>query len=308
MQLIRGLHNLSEEHRGCALTIGNFDGVHLGHLEILKNLKKAADEQNLLSCIMSFEPLPMEYFDRQTAPVRLHRIREKWGALQNTNIDYFLCAKFDHQLAELSADDFIKKILLEKLNVKYLLIGDDFRFGNKRSGDFETLKQAGKKYGFEVRNSSSFCYQNDRISSSRIRHALMQNQLELAEKMLGRPYQICGHIAHGDKRGRTIGFPTANIKLHRHASAVHGVYAVHMSGDNLSSNGVANVGKRPTVDGHDLQLEVHLFDFEQEIYGKKVCVEFKQKIRDEKRFDSFDDLKQQIIKDSQIAKDFFAEL
>jgi len=306
MQLIRGLHNLSEEHRGCALTIGNFDGVHLGHLEILKNLKKAADEQNLLSCIMSFEPLPMEYFNRQTAPVRLHRIREKWGALQHTNIDYFLCAKFDHYLAELSADDFIKTILLEKLNVKYLLIGDDFRFGNKRSGDFETLKQAGKKYGFEVRNSTSFCFQNDRISSSRIRHALMQNQLELAEKMLGRPYQICGHIAHGDKRGRTIGFPTANIKLHRHASAVHGVYAVHMIGDNLSCNGVANVGKRPTVNGHDLQLEVHLFDFDQEIYGKKVCVEFKQKIRDEKRFDSFDDLKQQIIKDSQQAKIYFA--
>jgi len=306
MQLIRGLHNLSEEHRGCALTIGNFDGVHLGHLEILKNLKKTADEQNLHSCIMSFEPLPMEYFNRQTAPVRLHRIREKWGALQHTNIDYFLCAKFDHQLAELSADDFIKTILLEKLDVKYLLIGDDFRFGNKRSGDFETLKQAGIKYGFEVHNSTSFCFQNDRISSSRIRQALMQNQLELAEKMLGRPYQICGHIAHGDKRGRTIGFPTANIKLHRHASAVHGVYAVHMSGENLSVNGVANVGKRPTVNGHDLQLEVHLFDFDQEIYGKKVCVEFKQKLRDEKRFDSFDDLKQQIIKDSQQAKYFFA--
>jgi len=306
MQLIRGLHNLSEEHRGCALTIGNFDGVHLGHLEILKNLKKAADEQNLHSCIMSFEPLPMEYFNRQTAPVRLHRIREKWGALQHTNIDYFLCAKFDHQLAELSADDFIKTILLEKLDVKYLLIGDDFRFGNKRSGDFETLKQAGKKYGFEVHNSTSFCFQNDRISSSRIRQALMQNQLELAEKMLGRPYQICGHIGHGDKRGRTIGFPTANIKLHRHASAVQGVYAVHMSGENLSVNGVANVGKRPTVNGHDLQLEVHLFDFDQEIYGKKVCVEFKQKLRDEKRFDSFDDLKQQIIKDSQQAKVFFA--
>jgi len=307
MQLIRGLHNLSEKQRGCALTIGNFDGVHLGHLAILKNLKKVADEKNLRTCMMSFEPLPMEYFHLPSAPVRLQRIREKWVALQTANIDYFLCAKFNHQLAELSAQDFIKNILLEKLNVKYLLIGDDFRFGNKRCGDFELLQQAGKQHGFEVHNSASYCHQNERISSTRIRQALMQNELAQAEKMLGRPYQICGHIAHGDKRGRTIGFPTANIKLHRHASAVHGVYAVHLSGDNnLSANGVANIGKRPTVNGQDLQLEVHLFDFNKDIYGEKVCVEFKKKIRNEKRFNSFDDLKQQIIKDSQQAKDFFA--
>jgi len=306
MQLVRGLHNLSDKHRGCALTIGNFDGVHLGHLEILKNLKKAADELNLLSCIMSFEPLPMEYFNQQTAPARLHRIREKWCALQAANVDYFLCAKFNRQLADLSANDFIKNILLEKLNIKYLLVGDDFRFGNKRCGDFETLQQAGKKFGFEVHNTESYCYKNERISSTRIRQALLQNQLKPAEEMLGRPYQICGRIAHGDKRGRTIGFPTANIKLHRHATAVHGVYAVHMTGeDNFSANGVANIGKRPTVDGQHLQLEVHLFDFDKEIYGKKMCVEFKHKIRDEKRFDSFDELKQQIIKDSEQAKDFF---
>jgi len=307
MLLVRGLHNLSEEHRGCALTIGNFDGVHLGHLKILKSLKKAALEQNLPSCIMSFEPLPMEYFDHQSAPARLHRIREKWCALQEANVDYFLCAKFNHQLAELSADDFIKNILLEKLNVKYLLVGDDFRFGNKRCGDFETLKQAGQKYGFEVQNTASYCFENERISSTRIRQALLQNNLQHAEDMLGRPYQICGRIAHGDKRGRTIGFPTANIKLHRHATAVHGVYAVHMTGENnLSANGVANIGKRPTVDGQHLQLEVHLFDFDKEIYGQNVCVEFKQKIRDEKRFDSFDDLKQQIIKDSKQAKQYFS--
>jgi len=307
MQLVRGLHNLSDKHRGCALTIGNFDGVHLGHLEILKNLKKAADEQDLLSCIMSFEPLPMEYFNPQTAPARLHRIREKWCALQEANIDYFLCAKFDHHLAGLSADEFIKNILLEKLNIKYLLVGDDFRFGNKRCGDFETLQQAGKKYGFEVHNTASYCYKNERISSTRIRDALLTNQLKKAEEMLGRPYQICGRIAHGDKRGRTIGFPTANIKLHRHATAVHGVYAVHMTGENnFSAYGVANIGKRPTVDGQDLQLEVHLFNFDKEIYGKKMCVEFKHKIRDEKRFDSFDELKQQIINDAKQAEDFFA--
>lgn len=307
MQLVRGLHNLSEKHQGCALTIGNFDGVHLGHLEILKNLKKAADEQQLTSCIMSFEPLPMEYFNYDTAPARLHRIREKWCALQQAQIDYLICAKFNHQLAELSADDFIKNILLKQLNVKYLLVGDDFRFGHNRCGDFDTLLQAGKKYGFEVHNSPSHCFQNERISSTRIREALLANKLEQAEKMLGRSYQICGRVAHGDKRGRTIGFPTANIKLHRHATAVHGVYAVQVNGEkNFSANGVANIGKRPTVDGEHLQLEVYLFDFDQEIYGQQLCVEFKQKIRDEKRFDSFDELKQQIIKDSKQARNFFA--
>jgi len=308
MQLIRGLHNLNQQHQGCALTIGNFDGLHLGHQEILARLQSIAKERNLSSCIMSFEPLPQEYFSKDTAPARLHRLREKWCALKATGVDYFLCAKFNHHLAELSADDFIKNILVNQLNAKYLLIGDDFRFGHKRSGDFELLKQAGQKYGFEVHNSPSHCYQNERISSTRIRQALLDNRLDLAEQMLGRPYQICGRIAHGDKRGRTIGFPTANIKLHRHATAVHGVYAVHMNGENnLSANGVANIGKRPTVDGHNLQLEVHLFDFEGDLYGQQVCVEFKNKIRDEKRFDSFDELKLQIIKDSEQAKLFFAQ-
>ncbi len=307
MQLIRGLHNLSAEHRGCALTIGNFDGVHLGHLEILGNLKRAAAERNLTTCIMSFEPLPQEYFNRDTAPARLYRLLEKWCAIEAANIDYFLCCKFNSELAGLSADEFIEQILIQKLDVKYLLIGDDFRFGQHRKGDFEMLKHAGEKYGFEVQNSPSHCHNDQRISSTVIRQLLLHDDLSTATQMLGRPYQICGRIAHGDKRGRTIGFPTANIKLHRHATAVNGVYAVHMTGENgLSANGVANIGKRPTVDGHTLQLEVHLFDFDSELYGHQVCVEFKHKIRDEKRFDSFEELKHQIIKDSQQAREFFA--
>ena len=308
MQLIRGLHNLSKQHLGCALTIGNFDGLHLGHMEIIANLNNEAKKRNLQSCLMSFEPLPQEYFCRHTAPARLHRLREKWCVLQDTPLDYFLCCKFNHQFADLSADDFIKDILVDKLNVKYLLIGDDFHFGQNRSGDFKKLLQAGEKYGFEVHNSPSHCYQDERISSTRVRQALMNNHLDQAEEMLGRPYQICGRVAHGEKRGRTIGFPTANIKTHRHATAVHGVYAVHLSdGNTLSHNGVANIGKRPTVDGHHLQLEVHLFDFQGDLYGQQVCVEFIKKIRDEKRFDSFEELKQQIKKDSEQAKSFFAD-
>lgn len=307
MQLIRGLHNLQPEHQACALTIGNFDGVHLGHQQLLKTLKQAADERGLRSCIMSFEPLPHEYFNPEQAPARLYRLREKWCAMESAQIDYFLCCKFNQALASLTADEFIQQILLQKLKIKYLLVGDDFRFGNKRCGDFAKLQQAGEKYGFEVYNSESFCFDQQRVSSTRIREALLADQLDLAAQLMNRPYQICGRIAHGDKRGRTIGFPTANIKLKRHATAVHGVYAVHMSGENnLSANGVANIGRRPTVDGEHLQLEVHLFDFSDEIYGQQVCVEFRKKIREEKRFESFELLKDQIIQDSEQAKQFFA--
>jgi len=308
MELIRGLHNLRDRHKACALTIGNFDGVHLGHQEILKILVEKAQDLHVDACLMSFEPLPQEYFSAQTAPARLTRLREKWCALERTGIDQFLCIKFNHWLADLTAEEFIKKILVDYLHVRYLVIGDDFRFGKGRTGDFNMLTEAGKQYGFEVVNSHSHCLDGVRISSTNIRQALANNQLETAEKMLGHAYQICGRVAHGDKRGRTIGFPTANIKLHRHATPLSGVYAVTLHGiDNHVLNGVANIGKRPTVDGHHLQLEVHLFDFDKSIYGEQVCVEFKLKLRDEKRFESFDILKQQIIKDSEHAKNYFAK-
>jgi riboflavin kinase / FMN adenylyltransferase len=307
MELIRGLHNLRDRHKACVLTIGNFDGVHLGHQAILKMLREKARELDIEACIMSFEPLPQEYFAPETAPARLTRLREKWCGLEITDIDQFLCIKFNHWLADLTAEEFIKEILVERLQIRYLVIGDDFRFGKGRTGNFEMLKAAGEKHGFEVVNSHSHCLNGERISSTAIRHALTNNELQHAEQMLGRAYKICGRVAHGDKRGRTIGFPTANIKLHRHATPLSGVYAVTMSGiTEHEINGVANIGKRPTVDGHNLQLEVHLYDFNKEIYGEQVCVEFKLKIRDEKRFESFDALKEQIIKDSKLAKDFFA--
>ena len=308
MELIRGLHNLHDRHRACALTIGNFDGVHLGHQAILKRLVEKARQLDIDACIMSFEPLPQEYFNSATAPARLTRLREKWCALEETGIDQFLCIKFNHWLAELTAEEFIKHILVDELHVKYLVIGDDFRFGKGRVGDFEMLKAAGNKYNFEVVNSHSHCLDGQRISSTIIRRALSDNQLDYAAKMLGRTYRICGRVAHGDKRGRTIGFPTANIKLHRHATPLSGVYAVRMTGiGDQPVNGVANIGKRPTVDGHNLQLEVHLFDFENSIYGEQVCVEFLHKLRDEHRFESFEALKNQIIKDSEQAKDYFAQ-
>jgi riboflavin kinase / FMN adenylyltransferase len=306
MQLIRGLHNL-KNHQPCALTIGNFDGVHRGHQALLQRLIDTARQMQLPACLMSFEPLPQEYFSAQDAPPRLTRLREKWHALENTGIDQFLCIQFDHRLAALSAEDFIRTILVENLNIRYLLVGDDFRFGKGRQGDFKMLQQAGAEFGFEVADSHSICLDNTRISSTAIRQALSNNQLAFAQAMLGRPYQICGRVAHGDKRGRTIGFPTANIKLRRHATPLSGVYAVSLHGlSGNPVNGVANIGKRPTVDGHNLQLEVHIFNFDQSIYGHEVCVEFHHKLRDEQRFESFDALKQQIQKDSKQAQAFFA--
>ena len=306
MQLIRGLHNLKSQPNGCALTIGNFDGAHLGHQQIIASLVKQAQKLNLSTCLMSFEPLPQEYF-QQDAPARLTRLREKWCALQAQQLDQFLCIKFDHVLAELSGDDFIQQILVNQLNVKYLLVGDDFRFGKDRQGNFDLLKQAGKKYGFEVQDSPSHCFAGERISSTRIRQALNNEQFELANNMLGRPYHICGKVAHGAKRGRTIGFPTANIRLLRHATPLNGVYAVALIDEQKNSHqGVANIGRRPTVNGQHLQLEVHLFNFDTDIYGQQVCVEFKHKIRNEQRFDSFEALHQQIIHDSEQAKEFFA--
>lgn len=308
MELIRGLHNLRDRHRACALTIGNFDGVHLGHQAIIKRLIEKARELDIDACIMSFEPLPQEYFNAATAPERLTRLREKWCALEATGIDQFLCIKFNHWLADLTAEDFIKHILVDELHVKYLVVGDDFRFGKGRVGDFDMLRAAGKKYNFDVVNSHSHCLDDERISSTIIRKALAEDRLDYANRMLGRIYRICGRVAHGDKRGRTIGFPTANIKLHRHATPLSGVYAVRMSGiTDAPLNGVANIGKRPTVDGHNLQLEVHLFDFDKSIYGEQVCVEFLHKLRNEHRFESFEALKDQIIKDSEQAKDFFAQ-
>lgn len=308
MELIRGLHNLRHHHRGCVLTIGNFDGVHLGHQEILQLLAEHAAQLSVPSCLMSFEPLPQEYFGGDHAPPRLTRLREKWCALQNGQLDRLLCLRFSRQLAAMPAEAFVRDILVDALGVRFLVVGDDFRFGYKRQGDFALLKLAGRKYGFEVVDSPTHRLRDERISSTRIRQALAEGCLELAAHMLGRPYTMCGRVFHGDKRGRGIGFPTANILLHRKRSPVRGVYVVSVDGiTEQPLYGVANVGTRPTFDGQRLQLEVHLFDFDQNLYGRYVCVRFHHKLRDERRFDSFDALKAQIQKDSRDARQYITE-
>ena len=305
MEFIQGLHNLKEKHHGCVLTIGNFDGVHLGHKQVMNQVLQQSEHLGLPATVMVFEPQPKELFATARPPARLSGIREKYLQLKAQQLDRLICVKFTKSFASLCADDFIQ-MLHQQLGVKYLIIGDDFRFGHDRQGDFNTLKQAGLRLGFEVVDTKSFCLNRLRVSSTEIRQALARSDLQLAQQMLGRPYSICGRVSHGQKLGRTIGFPTANIPLKRLAPPVQGVYVVNVKGLNCRTiKGVANIGHRPTVNGVDRQLEVHMFDFNETIYGKQVEVELLEKLRDEQKFDSFGQLKEQISKDAQAAKNWF---
>jgi riboflavin kinase/FMN adenylyltransferase len=291
---------------GCVLTIGNFDGLHLGHKAVIEKLAQQGKLLNLPVVVMSFEPQPLEYFSHQNAPSRLTRLREKAIQFATLPIDDVLILRFNREFADYDAEDFIEQVLLKKLNVKYLVVGDDFHFGKARRGNFAMLREKGKQFGFKVENTQSYQVQGLRVSSTLIRDALGEGNLKLAEKLLGRSYSICGRVSHGDKRGRTIGFPTANIQLFRKNTPVNGVFAVTMTGVNhCELQGVANVGTRPTVEGGaKVVLEVHLFDFNNEIYGRYVEVHFKHKIRDEIRFESVEQLKSQIENDVVAAKNF----
>ncbi|GAA0858009.1 bifunctional riboflavin kinase/FAD synthetase [Aliiglaciecola litoralis] len=302
MELIRGLHNLREKHKGCVLTIGKFDGVHLGHQAVLSNLIEQSKKLGLPSTVMVFEPQPEEVFTPQHAPARLSRLRDKYEQLKKLGVDRLLCIKFDRQFANYDAHKFIVELLVEKLGTKFLVVGDDFRFGKARKGDFAMLQHYANEYAYQVVSTHSFRHHDCRISSTEIRTALAKGDFDEAQQMLGRPFTIAGKVVHGEKKGRTIGFPTANVLLKRCIAPINGVFAVNVNIDGTSFKGVANVGTRPTVNGERSQLEVHIFDFEQRIYGKLIRVEFSQKLRDEKKFDSFELLQQQIKLDAQQAK------
>ncbi|PQJ66078.1 MULTISPECIES: bifunctional riboflavin kinase/FAD synthetase [Photobacterium] len=308
MELIRGIHNIQPQHHGCVLTIGNFDGVHLGHQALLRQVVAKAHAMQLSATVMTFEPQPLELFAGDKAPARLTRFRDKYLQLKKVGIDRLLCVNFNHHFATMSAEDFVECLLVKQLGVKFLVIGDDFRFGQGRSGSFDMLVAAGLKHGFEVVSTQSFCVSEQRVSSTAIRQALANNELEQAEMMLGRPYSIRGRVSHGRKLGRTINFPTANIPLKRRVAPVAGVYAVEVYGaDSRPVMGVANVGHRPTVKGVRQQLEVHLFDFNADLYGHQLEVVLRHKLRDEKKFESFDALKRQIERDAQTARVWLSE-
>ncbi|MDV7104426.1 bifunctional riboflavin kinase/FAD synthetase [Vibrio sp. TH_r3] len=309
MELIRGIHNIKAHHSGCVLTIGNFDGVHLGHMEVLAQVAHQAKLLKVASMVMTFEPQPMELFAKENAPARLNRLRDKYVQLSKLKIDRLLCVNFNRRFADWTAESFISDLLVRRLNVKFLVVGDDFCFGRGRVGNFAMLKEAGLKYGFEVVSTQSFCVQKQRVSSTAIRQALSENNLAVAEKLLGRAYSINGRVSHGQKLGRTIGFPTANIPLKRTVSPVSGVYVVQVYGvSDKPLGGVANIGQRPTVNGVRQQLEVHLFDFSENLYGKQLEVSLLKKLREEKRFESFEALKQQIELDADAARVWLHQL
>ncbi|WP_295538524.1 bifunctional riboflavin kinase/FAD synthetase [uncultured Thiohalocapsa sp.] len=321
MRLIRGLHNLRARERGCVATIGNFDGVHLGHRTVFQRLLQRGRELGLGATVITFEPQPMEYFQPDAAPARLTRLREKLAAIGADGIDRVMLLEFGPRLAAMPADAFIDDLLVQGLGVRFLLVGDDFRFGRHRGGDFQLLQSAGAQHGFEVENLHTITHGEARISSTRVREALARGELAQARHLLGRHYAMRGRVAHGDKRGRSIGFPTANLPLHRRVSPVSGVYAVavrDLDGGRLPARrpatwtgrwpdlwpAVANVGRRPTVDGQDVRLEVHLLDFDGDLYGAHLEVELRLRLRGEHRFESFEALKAQIGRDAAAARNY----
>lgn len=302
MELIRGLHNIRDRHKGCVLTIGKFDGVHLGHQAVLTNLINKARELGLPATVMVFEPQPEEVFAPHAAPARLSRLRDKYSHLKALGVDRLLCIKFDKKFAGNSAEHFVEDLLVAKLGIEFLVVGDDFRFGKGRAGDFAMLQQEGEKCGFTVVSTHSFRLKECRISSTAVRQALSKNDFAEAEQMLGRAFDISGKVVHGDKKGRTIGFPTANVLLKRCTAPVNGVFAVKVNIDGILHKGVANIGSRPTVNGQRSQLEVHVFEFSEDLYGKFISVQLISKLRDEIKFDSFEQLQQQILTDADQAK------
>jgi len=306
MKLTRGLTHHGTITHGCVASIGNFDGLHLGHQKLLSHLHEKSKQLNLPSTIISFEPLPAEFF-MPSPPARIYPLRDKIRLLNQFKVDHYLCLRFNKAFSSMSPEDFVQTILFDYLQVKYLVVGDDFRFGKQRKGDFKLLQAMGEKAGMEVKNTPTCILDNERVSSTLIRKKLSTGDIASSVKLLGKPYQLSGRVRHGDKRGRTIGFPTLNLRLPDFIAPAKGVYAVRINGlSGKTLNGVANIGTRPTVSGKEVRLETHVFDYDGNAYGKHVCIQLDKFLRPEQRFDSFDDLKAQILKDAEIAKQYYA--
>jgi riboflavin kinase/FMN adenylyltransferase len=305
MRLILG--SVSTGLPGSVATIGNFDGVHLGHRAVIEALAEAGQRLGLPTCVILFEPQPREYFGPEDAPPRLMRLREKLDRLAELPVDYVLLLRFNRSIADLPAEDFIERILVDKLGVKHLVVGDDFRFGQGRRGDFALLQDYGRRRGFAVADTPSVLVDGERVSSTLIREALALGDLDRAARLLGRPYLVCGRVIHGAKRGRMLGFPTANLLMRRKNVPVQGVFAVTMTGlAERPLPGIANVGLRPTVTGdRTVLLETLLFDFSGDIYGRLVEVIFHRKLRDEQRFPGLPELRAQIERDAEMAREYF---
>lgn len=306
MRLFRHLAFNHSPECPSVLTLGNFDGVHSGHTSLIRRAVDYGKKHDLKSILLSFDPMPAEFFSPTSSPARLMRFVEKWPILESFSLDACYILPFKKPLMQFSAFDFVKKILVEYFNVKHLFVGDDFRFGYQRQGDVELLRQLGRMFGFSVSTHTEFFDGNKTISSTWIRAAIKAGDFLLAEKLLGRPYKNRGRVVYGAQLGRQLGCPTANIPMNRYVSPVHGVYVVFVEGDNLEYYGVASVGNRPAVGGKGpaFLLEVHLFDFSGDLYGKRLEVTYLHKLRDEWMFDSLDALKIQIQQDCEMARQY----
>jgi len=308
MELIRGRHNLRPHHRGCAVTIGAFDGVHLGHQSVLTHLRQQAVSLEVPTTVVTFEPLPREYLRPLEAPPRITTLRDKWPLLAECGVDRVLCLPFNESLRQLSAREFVEEVFVSGLGVRYLAFGDDFRFGNRREGDLDYVRALANEFGYAVAPTPTLELGGDRVSSTRIRAALAEADFALAAQLLGRPFELAGRVLHGQKLGRQLDAPTANIALHRIRSPLQGVYAVRVSGGGLEeAPGVANVGVKPTI-GESLEatLEVHVLEGSPDLYGERLTVRFRHKLRDEQKFPSLDALKAGIAADKANARTWLA--
>lgn len=305
MQLIRGIYNIKNKHRGMALTIGSFDGIHLGHQKILSALKEQAALFHVPVCIMLFEPQPREKLLSGMLPTRIYSFRKKLQILDALGVDFVLCQPFTQRFQQLSAEVFVCDILVKKLAIQHLMVGDDFQFGCDRKGNFELLHYFGKKYGFTLSQSDTISCEKERISSTKIRQLLTNADFTAANALLGRSFQLSGKVIKGNGLGRTIGVPTANLHIKSYSFAVNGVYAVRVHGLDKPYIAVANAGIKPTVGGTQPSVEAHLINYKGNLYGKLLTLEFLKKIRDEKKFSSLLMLKQAIAHDIAEVKQCF---
>ncbi len=311
MRLVRHLSDLSpaDLQHGSVVTIGAYDGLHLGHEKLLAKVLAASAERRLPSVVMSFEPTPKEFFSSQSPPARLMRFREKFEALAEHGIDVFYCPRFDAQMRDISSSDFIRRILIHGLRTRHIVVGDDFRFARKRQGDIKQLRSAAVALEFSVEQQASIVIDGTRVSSTSIRDALWEGEMQRATLLLGRPYRMSGTVILGEKVGRTLGFPTANVDLRRRQSAVMGIFAVRVSGlQGGPIDGVASVGTRPTFAGVKPLLEVHLFDFDRDIYGQYIHVDFISRLRSEIKYDEVAELVAQMHRDADNARSILASV
>jgi riboflavin kinase/FMN adenylyltransferase len=309
MELVRGLQNIPKAVRGCVLTVGNYDGVHLGHQQMIGAVKRRAAELGTAATVLVFEPSSKEFIDPDGAPPRLTRWREKFAALQALGVDRLVTLRFDEHIRAMTPQSFVDELIVAGLGAKYLVVGDDFRYGSNACGTIESLRAAGREHGFGVEQMDPFILDGVRVSSTAVRERLEQADYAGAARLLGRPYRMTGRVARGAELGRTLGFPTANLRLMRRKSPMWGVLAVRVHGiEARALEGVASLGTRPTVNGNEPLLEVHVFDFSGDLYGRLIEVEFVAKLRDEVKFESLDAMMVQMRVDAAQARDVLAKV